>query len=69
MVSKSQPSRPVVVIRKAFSCERVEEGSRLLEVPGVEALGEPAVDIGQQSSLLGAAAVRLAEPGEAHRRT
>jgi hypothetical protein len=45
--------------------QRVEQHSGLLEVGGIEALGEPAVDWRQQGASLSALAVALPQPRQA----
>src|SRR5215475_13368351 len=55
-----------VVAIAGSSCHLVEQRLRLFEVGCGEALGEPAVDWGEQVASFGASAFVAPQPGEAH---
>jgi hypothetical protein len=53
---------------RTWSAESVEQLVRILQVGGIEALGEPALDRREQVVCLGPPTLLGPQPGEAHRR-
>src|SRR5229473_1019104 len=52
----------------SYSAQLLEQRLGVFQVGGVEALGEPAVDLGEHRTRLVAAALFVEQPREAHRR-
>ncbi len=60
-LSRNSPEAPVITTLRQF----VEQRFGILQIGGVEALGEPAVDRGEQRVRLGGLALVAPQPGEA----